>query len=256
MQSLYDFPQVYEAVLARPQRVIEEETQSILGLLDKHHIHEGNIIELACGTCPHGIALVERGFKVVGIDRSIAMLQDARSRAEQESVEISLVHGDIVDFGLEEAGFSTAIFMYETFPLIADLDDIICHFKSVRRHLREGGIYVVDVDVPKQGIRQEGGEWGRRNIGIPDGHLETWYEDFPGDWMQGTKHVVLHCRIHLEDEVYETRDELIFRSYSLWDWRLLVRALDSWQLDGFYSWQNLSQEISDEDHYFVVLIAC
>ena len=78
MQSLYDFPQVYEAVLGRPQTAITEEVQSILGLLDKHHIHDGTILELACGACPHGIALAGHGFKVVGIDRSIAMLEDAR----------------------------------------------------------------------------------------------------------------------------------------------------------------------------------
>jgi hypothetical protein len=168
---------------------------------------------------------------------------------------IELVKADVLDFALDRTGFDAAIFLYETFPLITDLDEILCHFEAVRRHVRNGGMYIVDVDAPKGGIRKAGGEWGRRTIKLPEGYVETWHEDLPGNWMQETNHVILHCSIHLGEDVIKTRDEWIVRPYSFWDWQLLVAAVEGWQLDAFYSWRKVSQDISEEDHYFVVLIA-
>ena len=256
MLSLFDFPDVYEAILGRPQAIVDGEVETILALLAKHHIGEGSLLELACGTCPHGISLARAGFQVVGIDRSRAMLGEARDRVARENVGIDLVKADVLDFALDRTDFDAAIFMYETFPLITEFDQIQDHFNAVRRHVRKGGIYIVDVDVPKGGIRQEMGAWGRKTIKLPDGHVETWYEDLPGNWMQGTNHVILHCLINLEDDVHMTRDEWIVRSYNMWDWKLLIKITEDWKLDGFYSWRGLSQDISGDDHYFVVLIAC
>src|SRR5919202_6188180 len=115
MRSIYDFPEIYDAVLQRPPEVIEAEVASIRRLLADRGITKGRILELACGTCPHGIRLARQGFSVTGIDRSRQMLDAARQRAALAGVELDLIEGDIVDFSLDTALFDCAIFMSETF---------------------------------------------------------------------------------------------------------------------------------------------
>ena len=34
---------------------------------------------------------------------------------------------------------------------------------------------------------------------------------------------------------------------------LLVKSLPDWSLTGFFSWRDLSQDIADEKHYFMVV---
>ena len=76
--SIYDFPDIYDAVLRAPLEQIEAEVQSVRRLLAERGIIKGRILELACGTCAHGILLAQQGFSVTGIDLSQRMLEGAR----------------------------------------------------------------------------------------------------------------------------------------------------------------------------------
>jgi SAM-dependent methyltransferase len=253
MKSLYDFPEIYDLVLERDEGVVEQEVDAIVALLAQHGIEDGKVLELACGACAHGIELTRRGWKVVGIDRAPAMLSEAQRRAARAGVQIQAVEADVVDFDLG-ASFDAAIFMFETFPLLTAWDDIASHFAAVRRHLTPGGAYVIDIDAMRAGIRSGSGEWGRRTITLPNGEVETWCEDIPGDWVEGINRMALHCRLALGSEVCETRDEWHIRAWSPWDLALLGRALDGWRLDGFYDWRDLNTEIADVDHYLAVFV--
>jgi hypothetical protein len=113
----------------------------------------------------------------------------------------------------------------------------------------------VDVDASREGIRTKVGEWGRRALSLPRGTVETWYEDLPGNWIEGTNHVLLHGRICLDGQVHETCDDWTVRVYHPWDLALLARALDGWKLNGFCSWRDASQGIADEEHYFAIFAA-
>jgi SAM-dependent methyltransferase len=239
----------------RPDEVVEAEVNTILRLLAKHSITGRKLLELACGACAHGIRLAGQGFQVTGIDRSIAMLDEAQRRAKLAGAGLQTIEGDVIQFNLDATDFDAAIFMFETFPVITDYDDIVSHFRSVRRHLKRGGLYIVDVDVRKRGVGIHTGEWGRRTETLPNGYVETWCEDFPGDWVQGTSHLVLHCRICLDGQMYETVDDWRLRVYSPWELSLLARTLEGWELDGFYSWQDLDADITNEAHYFTVFVA-
>ena len=255
MPSIYDFPRAYDAILDRPRGVVDREVESIHRLLASHGIAEGKVLELACGACAHGIQLARHGYRVTGIDRSSPMLAEARRRAVQAEVDLRTFEGNVVDFDLGEADFDAAVFMFETFPLITEYDAIASHFAAVRRHLRRGGIYTVDLDAYGHGIRSEAGKWGRRTVSFPGGTAETWYEDLPGNWVTGTNRLVLHCRIWLAGQLHETRDDWLIRSYTPWELALLARALPGWRLDGLHSWRDLGTDISRETHYFAVFEA-
>jgi cyclopropane fatty-acyl-phospholipid synthase-like methyltransferase len=214
MKSLYDFPQAYDAVMNRPSSAVEAEVNSIIELLRHRDITEGRVLELACGACAHGLLLAARGFGVMGIDLSAAMLDEAQRRAEAAQVSLQTAQADVVSFDLEDRQFVAAIFMFETFPVITAYHDIVSHFAAVRKHLASGGLYVVDLGARRHGVGVGTGEWSRKKIPLPDGWVESWCEEFPGDWVQGTSHLVLHCNICLQGHVHKTQDDWHLRVYS------------------------------------------
>jgi SAM-dependent methyltransferase len=252
VHSIYEFPDVSEMIVGAPPEQIEAEVASIVELLARRGIRDGRVLEIACGTCPHGRLLAEKGFAVVGIDLSDAALAVAAQRAAAAGLAVEPRHASFIDFDLGGEPFDCAIFMAETFPLITEYDDLARHFASVRRHLRPGGIYVVDVDVHCHGTRTEYEVWGRQSFALPDGWVEIWHEDIPGDWVLGTSHLVMHASIHRGGTVVETREDWHIRVDSPWHLELLLKTLPGWSLDGFYSWRDLSRDIASEEHYFMV----
>jgi hypothetical protein len=195
------------------------------------------------------------GYRVTGIDRSEAMLAEAARRADAAGVALELARADIIDFSLNSSPFDAALFLYETFPVLTAHDEITRHFRAVRCHLKAGGLYVIDLDARKHGVGTSAGEWGRKTLPIPGGSVEVWHEDFPGDWVQGTSHMTLHTRICRGSATIETVDDWRLRVYSPWELSVLVRTLEGWTLRGFVSWRDLSPDIADEQHYFLVLEA-
>lgn len=251
--SIYDFPNVYDIVLRAPLEQIETEVSSIRGLLAARGIERGRILDLACGTCAHGIRLAQHGFAVTGIDISTPMLVAAKQHAACAGIEIDFVQADILDLDLDVEPFDCAIFMAETFPLITEYTDLVRHFRSLERHLKPGGLYVVDIDAHRRGVGTTYQIWGEKTVDLDNGQVEIWHEDFPGDWVRGTSHMAMHCTIRLGDEVHETVDDWEIRMDSPWHLSLLLKTLDGWSLVGFYSWRDLSEDIADEAHYFMVV---
>lgn len=253
--SVYDFPQAYDAVLSRAPGAVEAEVESIDHLLHQRGCSRGRVLEVAGGSSAHGIRLAALGYRVTGVDRSQAMLSEAERRADEARVSVRLTQADWPAFDLEATDFDAALFMFETFPLITRLDDIVAHFDAVRRHLRDGGAYIVDVDSYGSGIRSASGVWGTKTVIYPGGSAEAWFEDRPGDWTEGVNTLVLHCRIHVGEELRVTRDEWTLHKYTPWDLALLASALVGWRLDSLRSWHDLSTNISTEAHYFAVFEA-
>src|SRR5262245_8391862 len=253
--SLYDFPDVYDIVMQRPASVVAAEVDSIRGLLAARGVTRARILELACGACAHGLLLAQPGFSITGVGRSPALFAAAAQRAAAADVALDLIQSDVIDFDLKAGGFDGAIFMFETFQLITAYADLVRHFRAVRRHMRPGGLYIIDFAACRHGVGTETAEWGRKTLPLPNGSVEMWHEDFPGDWVAGTSHLVLHCRIDRDGAVCETIDDWRIRMCSPWDLAVLARTLDGWSLQGFYSWRDLSRQIADERHYFMVLEA-
>jgi SAM-dependent methyltransferase len=253
MPSLFDFPAIYELVMPRPPQELAREVTNLELLLQGRGVTHGRILELACGACAHGLPLAQRGHHVAGLDRSAGMLALAGQRAAEAGVAVELRQGDVVDFQLDLPPFDCAIFLYETFQLLTEYDDLLRHFAAVRRHLVPGALYVIDFSPAKHGVGTTQSEWGRRTIPLANGQIETWNEDYPGDWVAGTSHLIVHCRVEQNGETFTTLDDWRIRQYSPWELAVLVRSLPGWQLDGFCSWRDLGPEFADDSHYWMVL---
>lgn len=252
MNSIYDYPEIYLAVLEKSEEVIHQEVDTILRLLEMHQIQRGKVIDFGCRPAPHGLLLAESGFQVTAVDSSPAMLAEVRRQAERRGVQVSAVQAGEVDFDLEESDFEAAIFMFETFPQITQLAEIGRNFSAMRRHLKTGGIYIVDVDSLSHGILQEGNVRNRKTILLKNGYAERWFEDLPGDWEEGTNCEILYTRAMLDGELHETRDEWHYRMYTPWDLSLLACGMEGWKFSGAYSWRGPHLRLTNETHYFGV----
>jgi SAM-dependent methyltransferase len=103
---------------------------------------DGPVVELAVGNGRVAIPVArETGKAVIGIDRSPAMLAQARERAEAAGVELILRELDMRDFELEEP----AALVYCPFRALLHLptwDDRRRVFERVAAALRPGGRFV------------------------------------------------------------------------------------------------------------------
>jgi glycine/sarcosine N-methyltransferase len=95
------------------------------------------VLDLGCGTGEHGRLLASRGFGVVGIDASAAMLARARERTPGDNP--TYVSGDITDIdSLVEGEFGGAICLGNTLPHVATRTDIDRLVRALRARLLPG----------------------------------------------------------------------------------------------------------------------
>ncbi len=112
----------------------------------------GPVLELGCGTGRVAIPLAEAGLRVVGLDRSPHMLAtaEAKRRALPPAVRrrIEFIEGDMTDFSLGRR-FGLAFAAFRVFMSLPDPDAQRACLAAVRRHLRPGGLVVLDLFDPR-----------------------------------------------------------------------------------------------------------
>ena len=104
-----------------------------------------SILDLGCGTGGHAFPLAARGYQVTGADVSPAMLREAERKLAdptRDSVP-EFVLGDIRDLKLD-LQFDAALMMFAVLGYQAGEADLQRALRSVRRHLRPGGLFVGD----------------------------------------------------------------------------------------------------------------
>ena len=108
---------------------------------------DGPVVELAVGNGRVAVPIAqETGRKIIGIDRSPAMLELAREKAAQAGVELELHEGDMRDFEVDEP----AALVYCPFRALLHLptwDDKRRVFERVATALRPGGRFAFNAFV-------------------------------------------------------------------------------------------------------------
>lgn len=111
----------------------------------------GPILELACGSGRIAVPLALDGHAVTGVDLDATMLERARSAwagaRTQGTGHLEVVEADLLDAALGPR-FALAILSLNGLLLMADADRQAAALRSLARHLRPGGLAIVDVWVP------------------------------------------------------------------------------------------------------------
>jgi SAM-dependent methyltransferase len=101
------------------------------------------ILDVGCGTGGHLIPLAQRGYKVVGIDKSEWMIKVAEEKIRKHDLSAKVLVSDILDFNLNER-FDACIAMFAVINYILNTDDLIKAFKNIKRHLKPGALFIFD----------------------------------------------------------------------------------------------------------------
>jgi SAM-dependent methyltransferase len=110
---------------------------------------DGRALELAIGTGRVALPLAARGVEVRGIDLSEAMV--ARLRAKPGGAAIPVEIGDFSTAlaGVGLAGeFDLVYLVFNTIGNVASQDAQVATFANAARHLRSGGCFVVETEIP------------------------------------------------------------------------------------------------------------
>jgi SAM-dependent methyltransferase len=124
------------------------------------------LLDLGCGTGNHALPLAQRGYTVVGVDRSPAMLAQAREKASAAHVgSVVFQEGDIRKLDLGQR-FDAALMMFTVLGYQLEDADLMAALATVRRHLEPGGLFVFDVWNGPAVLANRPGE---RQVSVTDG---------------------------------------------------------------------------------------
>jgi SAM-dependent methyltransferase len=101
------------------------------------------VLDIACGTGPHLLRLVERGYKMVGLDLSRKNIEFLGDRLAARGQGAELTVGDMSDFHLPRP-VDAAICMQDSQGHLLTNDALVGHLRAVAANLRPGGLYIFD----------------------------------------------------------------------------------------------------------------
>jgi len=103
------------------------------------------ILDIACGEGTFAVAMVKRGFRVTGIDRSPQMLQFARERAEQENVAVEFHLQDMRSLPFDEQ-FDLVTCWFDSLNYILEVEGIQKTMAGAYRALKKAGLFIFDMN--------------------------------------------------------------------------------------------------------------
>jgi len=125
-----------------------------------------SILDLGCGTGAHALRLAQRGHRVVGIDRSAAMLTQACAKAVAAGAfSLDFQQADIRHLNLGRR-FDAVLMMFTVLGYQRDEAELMAALAAARRHLGPRGVLLFDVWYGPAVLADRPGE---RNIRVAHG---------------------------------------------------------------------------------------
>jgi SAM-dependent methyltransferase len=116
----------------------ESEVQRLLHLFESQPIQR--ILDIGCGTGTHLLALAERGYSGMGIDRSQEMLQQARAKAREKKLPVLFSEANLFNLPMLET-FDAVISHYVMSSMLNE-DSFEASLRSVHQVLKPGGVFI------------------------------------------------------------------------------------------------------------------
>lgn len=179
----------------------EGECDVLEEIFEKYSVQDvKTILDVGCGTGGHMVPLIKRGYDVTGVEPSDYM----RHIAEEKVGNRKIWPGRMENF-LIPPQVDVVISMFNVVGYILDKDQLLASFRNVRRHIKDGGLFVFDfwytpavIDIEpeaRQGIIKVG------DLSISRTVYPVWYK---------SRHIIKSCyemRIFYEGREIERAEE-------------------------------------------------
>lgn len=107
-----------------------------------------SMIELACGPADHAIEFASRGTAAAALDLAPSMCEYAGQKAGLHGVSVDVHCADMTDFSLGRR-YDLAALMINSVAHVYDVESMVRHLRSVAAHLVDHGVYVLEVQHPR-----------------------------------------------------------------------------------------------------------
>ena len=126
------------------------------------------VLELAAGPARHAREFARRGAAATALDSAPSMCAYALACAGSDGVAIDAVCADMTNFQLGRQ-FDLAVLLMDSASYLLDNDAVLRHLDCVAAHLRDGGIYVMEMSHPRDAFavgRSTNPQWTSESEGL------------------------------------------------------------------------------------------
>ena len=127
------FSDFYLRAYASDERDAEAEVQALAAARLAGCPEGGELLDVPCGFGRHSVPLAGAGYKVTGVDRSSALLEEARRRG----YGLSFVQADYRQLPFADDSFDAALNLFTSLGYLGDDEDVKV-LAEIRRVLRPG----------------------------------------------------------------------------------------------------------------------
>ena len=144
-----------------------------------------SVLDLGCGTGRHAFEFAERGYEILGVDRSSDMLKLAQEQRAQLPAHLhdrlTFEHDDIRRFRFSRR-FDCVLALFHVISYQNSNEDVLATFKTAKTHIQWGGVFVFDCwygpgvlfDPPVARVKRlQQGAHGLLRIAEPAMHINT-----------------------------------------------------------------------------------
>lgn len=108
-------------------------------------LNAASVADIACGTGNTAFPFARRGYKTMGVDISREMLDMARAKAEALELKVTLLEQDMRQLFLPEQVDLVTCF-HDGLNYLLDIGDLELCFRRVHDNLRDGGVFIFDLN--------------------------------------------------------------------------------------------------------------
>ena len=212
------------------------------------------VLEPACGSGRLMAELASRGHRVSGFDLEPAMVEYTRRRLADGGMEGRAEEGRMEKFSVSGGGpFDFAHCLVSTFKYVLAERGARSHLRSVAKHLRPGGIYILGFHLSKyDGEVPEPERWRGRRDGVS---VDCEISSSAPDPEQRVEHVRSELAIEDAGRPAKLSTEWDFRTYDAGEVRSMLRGVPEFALETCYDFRyDLEEERELEDPWEDVIL--
>ncbi len=109
--------------------------------LDRHKAR--SVLDTACGTGWHAIALAKKGYRTAGLDASPAMIERAVTNAEETGVKVRFEVADFNQLDRFPEKFDAILCLGNSLPHLLSQEALVQALRKIRERLSAGGVVIL-----------------------------------------------------------------------------------------------------------------